>query len=76
MLLALADGSSLPVLLAAMLVTVAMAVAAAAAASAPARFAQGGAPLRARARDRRVPRSLDPDAAGRPRPRAPSLHLA
>ncbi|MFC4021674.1 DUF6412 domain-containing protein [Micromonospora sp. GCM10011542] len=27
--------------------------------------------LRARARSRRVPRQVDPDAAGRPRPRAP-----
>jgi hypothetical protein len=27
--------------------------------------------LRARARGRRVPRQADPDAAGRPRPRAP-----
>ncbi|NES16963.1 hypothetical protein G3562_24615 [Micromonospora sp. PPF5-6] len=29
--------------------------------------------LRARARGRRVPRQADPDAAGRPRPRAPGL---
>ncbi|WP_307854373.1 DUF6412 domain-containing protein [Micromonospora sp. C31] len=29
------------------------------------------AALRARARRRRVPRQVDPDAAGRPRPRAP-----
>ncbi|MEU2610336.1 DUF6412 domain-containing protein [Micromonospora sp. NPDC007271] len=29
--------------------------------------------LRARARHRRVPRQVDPDAAGRPRPRAPGL---
>lgn len=29
--------------------------------------------LRARARRRRVPRQVDPDAAGRPRPRAPGL---
>ncbi|WP_334630882.1 DUF6412 domain-containing protein [Micromonospora sp. CPCC 205539] len=27
--------------------------------------------LRARSRGRRVPRQIDPDAAGRPRPRAP-----
>ncbi|MGC5329962.1 DUF6412 domain-containing protein [Micromonospora sp. DT62] len=31
------------------------------------------AALRARARRRRVPRQVDPDAAGRPRPRAPGL---
>ncbi|PWU49551.1 hypothetical protein DLJ46_09240 [Micromonospora globispora] len=30
--------------------------------------------LRARARCRRVPRQVDPDAAGRPRPRAPGVH--
>ncbi|MEU5724021.1 DUF6412 domain-containing protein [Micromonospora sp. NPDC047738] len=29
--------------------------------------------LRARARHRRVPRQVDPDAPGRPRPRAPGL---
>ncbi|MEV0428398.1 DUF6412 domain-containing protein [Micromonospora sp. NPDC050495] len=29
--------------------------------------------LRARARGRRVPRQVDPDAPGRPRPRAPGL---
>ncbi|WP_433126935.1 DUF6412 domain-containing protein [Micromonospora sp. CA-240977] len=37
--------------------------------------APGGGPrwtgLRVRSRDRRMPRQLDPDAAGRPRPRAP-----
>ncbi|GAA4576090.1 hypothetical protein GCM10023176_46740 [Micromonospora coerulea] len=32
------------------------------------------AALRARARGRRVPRQADPDAAGRPRPRAPGPH--
>ncbi|MEH0975211.1 DUF6412 domain-containing protein [Micromonospora sp. CPCC 205546] len=32
------------------------------------------AALRARARRRRVPRQVDPDAAGRPRPRAPGRH--
>lgn len=31
------------------------------------------AALRARARRRRVPRQVDPDAAGRPRPRAPGV---
>ncbi|GAA1841773.1 hypothetical protein GCM10009687_03920 [Asanoa iriomotensis] len=35
-----------------------------------------GATLRARAQRRRIPRALDPDGRGRPRPRAPSLHLA
>ena len=30
--------------------------------------------LRARARCRRVPRQVDPDGAGRPRPRAPGVH--
>ncbi|MFG2056930.1 DUF6412 domain-containing protein [Micromonospora sp. NPDC048930] len=30
--------------------------------------------LRARARGRRVPRQADPDAPGRPRPRAPGRH--
>ncbi|MCO1618093.1 DUF6412 domain-containing protein [Micromonospora sp. CPM1] len=30
--------------------------------------------LRARARRRGVPRQVDPDAPGRPRPRAPGLH--
>ncbi|MEV7331270.1 DUF6412 domain-containing protein [Micromonospora sp. NPDC093244] len=29
--------------------------------------------LRARSRGRRMPRQIDPDAAGRPRPRAPGL---
>jgi len=33
-----------------------------------------GAALRQRARRCRTPRQLDPDAAGRPRPRAPSPH--
>jgi hypothetical protein len=32
--------------------------------------------LAARARIRRLPRLLDPDAAGRPRPRAPSAYPA
>ncbi|MFI7605792.1 DUF6412 domain-containing protein [Micromonospora sp. NPDC049366] len=32
--------------------------------------------LRARARDRRVPRHVDPDASGRPRPRAPGGRLS
>ncbi|MER7458616.1 DUF6412 domain-containing protein [Micromonospora sp. NPDC126480] len=33
-----------------------------------------GCALRARARTRRVPRQVDPDAPGRPRPRAPGYH--
>ncbi|MEO3778131.1 DUF6412 domain-containing protein [Micromonospora sp. B11E3] len=37
------------------------------------RAARHGAGLRERARRRRVPRQVDPDAAGRPRPRAPGL---
>ncbi|WP_089155032.1 DUF6412 domain-containing protein [Micromonospora sp. NBS 11-29] len=32
------------------------------------------AALRDRARRRRMPRQIDPDAPGRPRPRAPGLH--
>ncbi|WFE42776.1 DUF6412 domain-containing protein [Micromonospora sp. WMMD998] len=34
------------------------------------------AALRARARSRQVPRQVDPDAPGRPRPRAPGLGLS
>ncbi|MEU5905956.1 DUF6412 domain-containing protein [Micromonospora sp. NPDC047467] len=34
-------------------------------------FARRWAGLRARSRGRRMPRQIDPDAAGRPRPRAP-----
>ncbi|WP_346538437.1 DUF6412 domain-containing protein [Micromonospora sp. DPT] len=37
----------------------------------PARGGRRGVGLRERARRRRVPRQVDPDAAGRPRPRAP-----
>ncbi|MFC4147068.1 DUF6412 domain-containing protein [Micromonospora mangrovi] len=37
------------------------------------RSGQRATALRARARGRRVPRQVDPDAAGRPRPRAPGL---
>jgi hypothetical protein len=50
-----------------------------AAASAPApalRPAGGAAALAVRSRIRRLPRLLDPDAAGRPRPRAPSAYPA
>ncbi|MEU6206942.1 DUF6412 domain-containing protein [Micromonospora musae] len=32
--------------------------------------------LRARSRRRRVPRQVDPDAPGRPRPRAPGVRLS
>jgi hypothetical protein len=39
----------------------------------PRRSARHATALRARARGRRVPRQVDPDAAGRPRPRAPGL---
>ncbi|MGS2618037.1 DUF6412 domain-containing protein [Micromonospora sp. LZ34] len=46
--------------------------AAAAAAGAPAAFGRATA-LLARARRRRVPRQVDPDAPGRPRPRAPGI---
>ncbi|GGM19859.1 MULTISPECIES: DUF6412 domain-containing protein [Micromonospora] len=35
------------------------------------RIARHGTGLRQRARQRRMPRQVDPDAAGRPRPRAP-----
>lgn len=39
-------------------------------------FARVWAGLRARSRGRRTPRQIDPDAAGRPRPRAPGHPLA
>ncbi|QLQ40173.1 DUF6412 domain-containing protein [Micromonospora robiginosa] len=35
--------------------------------------ARHAASVRARARSRRMPRQVDPDAPGRPRPRAPGL---
>ncbi|MFI7545881.1 DUF6412 domain-containing protein [Actinoplanes sp. NPDC049599] len=38
--------------------------------------ATAGVGLAARARSRRLPRLLDPGAAGRPRPRAPSAYPA
>ncbi|WBB66674.1 DUF6412 domain-containing protein [Micromonospora sp. WMMD812] len=38
--------------------------------------ARRAAGLRARARHRRVPRQVDPDAPGRPRPRAPGVRLS
>ena len=40
------------------------------------RPAASGVGLAARARIRRLPRLLDPDASGRPRPRAPSAYPA
>ncbi|SCG36874.1 hypothetical protein GA0070609_0333 [Micromonospora echinaurantiaca] len=49
-----------------------LAVRAVAGAGAPAAFGRATA-LRARARRRRVPRQVDPDAPGRPRPRAPGV---
>jgi hypothetical protein len=42
----------------------------------PARTITRHLALGRRARARRLPRSLDPDAAGRPRPRAPSTRFA
>ncbi|WP_246016983.1 DUF6412 domain-containing protein [Micromonospora pisi] len=38
--------------------------------------ARRGLTIRERARRARIPRQLDPDAAGRPRPRAPSVLLS
>ncbi|SBT46869.1 DUF6412 domain-containing protein [Micromonospora auratinigra] len=38
------------------------------------RSARAATAWRARSRGRRVPRQADPDAAGRPRPRAPGHH--
>lgn len=38
--------------------------------------ARRGRTIRDRARRARIPRQLDPDAAGRPRPRAPSVLLS
>ena len=40
----------------------------------PAALAGGVGPVRPSARTRHVPRLLDPDTAGRPRPRAPSAY--
>jgi hypothetical protein len=40
----------------------------------PAARAGGMGQVRSSARPRRIPRLLDPDAAGRPRPRAPSAY--
>ncbi|MCX4389737.1 DUF6412 domain-containing protein [Micromonospora peucetia] len=59
-------------LAAVVLLAVVLAVHAAGAVDAP--RAGRAAALRARARHRRVPRQVDPDAAGRPRPRAPGAH--
>jgi hypothetical protein len=75
LLFALTDGATLPVVVAAALL---LAVALAVASLPDVRTPSGhlGRTLRERARRRRLPRAFDPDAAGRPRPRAPSLHLA
>ncbi|MGC4803510.1 DUF6412 domain-containing protein [Micromonospora sp. DT233] len=53
------------------LLTVLLAATPGAAAGPPARAARRGVGLRERARRRGVCRQADPDAAGRPRPRAP-----
>jgi hypothetical protein len=70
-----APGSSSQLVLGLAAVAAALLVVLAAAAVIPLpalRPAAAGAGLAARARVRRLPRLLDPDAAGRPRPRAPS----
>jgi hypothetical protein len=70
-----AAGSAAPLALGLAVVAAALLVvlAAAAVVALPAlRPAAAGAGLVARARTRRLPRLLDPGAAGRPRPRAPS----
>ncbi|WP_306416173.1 DUF6412 domain-containing protein [Micromonospora okii] len=56
---------------AAVLLTVLLAGRPGAVAGPPGRSAGRGVGLRERARRRGVPRQVDPDAAGRPRPRAP-----
>jgi hypothetical protein len=73
-----AAGPPLPLLLAAAAVFAAIVLAKAVAppAPSPAGAARRGAVLRDRARHRRLPRLLDPDGAGRPRPRAPSVATA
>ena len=57
---------------AATLLTVAIALRLVAGPHRTANAARRGVTIRERARRARVPRQLDPDAAGRPRPRAPS----
>ncbi|MFF5175529.1 DUF6412 domain-containing protein [Micromonospora sp. NPDC000089] len=56
---------------AALLLTTLLAVRAGAVRPGAPRVGRRAVALRARARGRRVPRQVDPDAAGRPRPRAP-----
>jgi hypothetical protein len=74
-----AQGPATPLVLGLAAVAVALLVVLAAAAVIPLpprRPAAAGVGLAARARIRRLPRLLDPDAAGRPRPRAPSAYPA
>ena len=73
-----AAGPPLPLLLAAaaVLALAALAPTLAPPVPSPAGAARRGAVLRDRARHRRLPRLLDPDGAGRPRPRAPSVATA
>lgn len=70
-----AAGSSAQLVLGLAVVAAALLVVLAAAAALPLpalRPVSAGPGLAARVRTRRLPRLLDPDAAGRPRPRAPS----
>jgi hypothetical protein len=74
-----APGSSAPLVLGLAAVAAALLVVLAAAAVIPLpalRPTAAGVGLAARAKVRRLPRLLDPDAAGRPRPRAPSAYPA
>jgi hypothetical protein len=74
-----AQGSSAPLVLGLAAVAVAVLLVLAAAAVIPLsawRPAAAGPGPAARARVRRLSRLLDPDAAGRPRPRAPSAYPA
>jgi hypothetical protein len=73
-----AAGPPVPLLLAAAAVfaVAVLAQVLAPAAPSPVGAAVRGAVLRDRARHRRLPRLLDPDGAGRPRPRAPSAATA
>jgi hypothetical protein len=74
-----AQGSSAQLVLGLAAVAAALLVVLAAAAVIPLpalRPAAAGVGLAARARIRRLPRLLDPGAAGRPRPRAPSAYPA
>jgi hypothetical protein len=74
-----AAGSSAPLVLGLAVVAAALLVVLAAAAAVPLpalRPASAGPGPAARVRIRRLPRLLDPSAAGRPRPRAPSAYPA